>query len=105
MFDTAHGSFATKPPLAFEMIERAISVNALLSFVAANGVYGVCDIELALRRAGKDYVFGVKSNKTFHSWSRSKRIAEAARESPFASAGVRLAAIVGRRWNKMSVFV
>ncbi len=49
------------------MIERAIAAKVPFSFVAADTVYGVGDIEMALRRAGKGYVLGVKSNQPFHS--------------------------------------
>ena len=42
----AHG-FATKPALALAMIERAIAAKAPFSFVAADTVYGVGDIEIA----------------------------------------------------------
>ena len=60
--------FATKPALAVEMIERAIAANMLFAWVAADAVYGVGDIEQALRRAGKGYVLGVKGDLRFGSW-------------------------------------
>ena len=63
--DTA---FATKPALAVRMIDRAIAANVPFSWVAADSVYGVGDIERALRRAGKGYVLGVASNHHFGSW-------------------------------------
>lgn len=63
--DTA---FATKPALAVQMIDRAIAVNVPFAWVAADSVYGVGDIEQALRRAGKGYVLGVNSNHHFGSW-------------------------------------
>jgi SRSO17 transposase len=37
------------------MIARAIAANVAFSFVAADTVYGVGSIEMALRRAGKGY--------------------------------------------------
>ena len=46
-------AFATKPALAVQMIARAIAAQVPFSWVAADSVYGVGDIELALRRAGK----------------------------------------------------
>jgi len=46
-------AFATKPALAVQMIERAIMADVPFSWVAADSVYGVGDIEQALRRAGK----------------------------------------------------
>lgn len=45
--------FATKPTLALQMIDRAITADVPFSWVAADSVYGVGDIEQALRRAGK----------------------------------------------------
>jgi SRSO17 transposase len=65
--------FATKPALARGMIERAIAANVPFNWVAADSVYGVGDIERALRCAGKGYVLGVNSNHTFHSWGRKIR--------------------------------
>ena len=50
IIDNASGGFATKPALARVMIERAIAARVPFSFVAANTVYGVGDIEMALRR-------------------------------------------------------
>lgn len=61
-------AFATKPALAVEMIERAIAANMPFAWVAADAVYGVGDIEQALRRAGKGYVLGVKGDHRFGSW-------------------------------------
>ena len=61
-------AFATKPALAVEMIERAIAASMPFAWVAADAVYGVGEIEQALRRAGKGYVLGVKSDHRFGSW-------------------------------------
>ena len=60
--------FATKPGLALAMIERAVAAGVPFAFVAADTVYGVGDIEMALRRAGKGYVLGVKTDHAFNSW-------------------------------------
>ena len=60
--------FATKPGLAVKMIERAIATDVPFAWVAADSVYGVGDIETALRRAGKGYVLGVNANHYFGSW-------------------------------------
>src|SRR5271163_4325342 len=60
--------FATKPGLAVKMIERAIATDVPFAWVAADSVYGVGDIETALRRAGKGYVLGVNANRHFGSW-------------------------------------
>ena len=63
-------AFATKPALARQMIERAIAADGAFSWVAADTVYGVGEIETALRRAGKGYVLGVASSHRFGSWNK-----------------------------------
>jgi SRSO17 transposase len=75
--DTA---FATKPALALKMIQRAIAAEAPFGWVAADSVYGVGDIEMALRRAGKGYVLGVSGSHHFGSWSGKPPVAGAAEE-------------------------
>ena len=80
LVDRGNGGFATKPALALAMIERAIAANAPFSFVAADTVYGVGNIEMALRRAGKGYVLGVRSNDTFYSWGKSEAVTGTAQE-------------------------
>lgn len=80
IIDSASGGFATKPALARVMIERAIAAKVPFSFAAADTVYGVGDIETALRRAGKGYVLGVKSNDLFHSWGKPRTVAGTAKE-------------------------
>jgi SRSO17 transposase len=62
--------FASKPRLAVAMIERALATHVPFAWVAADAVYGVGDIEIALRRAGKGYVLGVRSDHAFHSWDK-----------------------------------
>jgi SRSO17 transposase len=62
-------AFATKPALALRMIERAIAASAPFAWVAADSVYGVGDVEMALRRAGKGYVLGINSNHSLKFWS------------------------------------
>lgn len=62
--------FSTKPQLARAMIERAIAAKAPFAWVAADSVYGVGDIEMALRRAGKGYVLGVTGKHHFGSWGK-----------------------------------
>ncbi|CAA9423150.1 MAG: Mobile element protein [uncultured Ramlibacter sp.] len=64
----ANTSFATKPALALGMITRAIEAGVPFAWVAADSVYGVGEIEVALRRAGKGYVLGVGANSQFNSW-------------------------------------
>jgi SRSO17 transposase len=51
--------FATKPRIARAMVERAIAAGVPFAWVAADTVYGVGEIEMALRRAGRGYVLGV----------------------------------------------
>src|ERR1039457_4158862 len=60
--------FATKPGLAIPLIARPITADVPFAWVAADSVYGVGDIEIALRRAGKGDVLGVNSNHHFGSW-------------------------------------
>src|SRR3954463_14726370 len=62
--------FATKPQLGVRMIERAIAAGVAFAWVAADTVYGVGAVEMALRQAGKGYVLGVSSGHQFHSWDR-----------------------------------
>jgi len=64
--------FATKPQIARQMIARAIAAGVPFSFVAADSVYGVGDIEMALRKAGKGYVLGVAANHVFNSWGKTQ---------------------------------
>jgi SRSO17 transposase len=66
--------FATKPHLAVEMIERAISAGVPFAWVAADSVYGVGEVEMALRRAGKGYVLGVAGTAQFHSWDKPEPV-------------------------------
>jgi SRSO17 transposase len=68
-------AFATKPALAAAMIERAIAATAPFAWVAADSVYGVGEVERALRRAGKGYVLGVAKNHGVNSWGKAKLIA------------------------------
>lgn len=68
-------TFATKPALAISMIQRAMATDVPFAWVAADAVYGVGDIEGVLRRAGKGYVLGVKSDHQFGSWGKHPLIA------------------------------
>jgi SRSO17 transposase len=49
------------------MIQRAIAADVPFDWVAADSVYRAGDIEMALRRAGKDYVLGVNATASFNS--------------------------------------
>jgi len=73
-------AFATKPGLAVTMIERAIAADVPFAWVAADSVYGVGDIEMALRQAGKGYVLGVSVNHHFGSWQGKPPVAGTAEE-------------------------
>ena len=54
--------FATKPRLAVRMIERAMTAPVPFRWVVGDTVYGVGEIEMALRRASKGYVLGVSAD-------------------------------------------
>jgi len=73
-------NFATKPAIALGMIKRAITAGVPFTWVAADSVYGVGDVEMALRRAGKAYVLGVNSSHHFRSWSAKRAVAGTAEE-------------------------
>jgi SRSO17 transposase len=61
-------AFATKPAMALSMIQRTIAAGVPFGWVAADSVYGVGDIEMALRRANTGYVLGVSASSSFNSW-------------------------------------
>jgi SRSO17 transposase len=73
-------AFATKPAMARAMIERAIAAKVPFGWVAADSVYGVGEIETALRMAGKGYVLGVNSSHVFTSWGKPRRVGGTALE-------------------------
>ena len=72
--------FATKPRMAVQMIGRAITADVPFAWVAADSIYGVGEIEMALRRAGKGYVLGVNANALFNSWINKPEVAGSAEE-------------------------
>jgi SRSO17 transposase len=96
--------FATKPRLALAMLERAIATGVPFAWVAADSVYGVGEIETALRRAGKGYVLGVNASHLFTSWGAKPPVAgtaeEIARALP-ASAWARLSAGEGTKGARL----
>jgi SRSO17 transposase len=67
-------TFATKPTLARLMIERAVKADVPFRWVAADSVYGVGEIEMALKRAGKGYVLGVSSDHGFNSFGKARHV-------------------------------
>ena len=72
--------FATKPQLAACMIERAIAAGVPFTWVTADTVYGVGDMEMALRRAGRGYVLGVNANSQFNAWIGKPAVAGTAED-------------------------
>jgi SRSO17 transposase len=74
--------FATKPRLALAMIERAVAAKVPFMWVAADSVYGVGEIEMALRRAGKGYVLGVNGTTPSTPGATSRRWPARRRRSP-----------------------
>jgi SRSO17 transposase len=62
------------------MIERAITAGVPFGWVAADSVYGVGDIEMALRRAGKGYVLGVNATASFNAWIGKPSVAGTAED-------------------------
>ncbi len=97
-------AFATKPRLAVTMIARAINADVPFAWVAADSVYGVGDLEIALRRAGKGYVLGVSATHHFGSWGDKPVVAGEAGQiakSLDASAWKRLSAGDGTKGARL----
>src|ERR687890_2618813 len=72
--------FRTKPQLAAAMIERAIAADVPFGWVAGDSIYGVGEIEMMLRHAGKGYVLGVSASHPFTSWIGKPEVAGTAEE-------------------------
>ena len=97
-------TFATKPRLALAMIQRAITAKVPFAWVAADSVYGVGEIETALRRAGKGYVLGVNGSHLFNAWGDKPPVAGTAEEIAQAlpaSAWARLSAGEGTKGPRL----
>ncbi len=73
-------SFATKPAIAAAMVQRAIAAAVPFAWGAADTVYGVGEVEMALRRAGKGYVLGVTGSHPFTSWSTARSVSGSAED-------------------------
>ena len=96
--------FATKPRLALAMIARAIGAEVPFGWVAADSIYGVGEIEMALRRAGKGYVLGANATDLFNSWGNKPVLAgtaEAIAQGLDASAWQRLSAGDGTKGARL----
>jgi SRSO17 transposase len=57
------------------MVERAIAAGVPFAWVVGDSIYGVSEVEMALRRTGKGYVLGVNSNSQFNSWGAKPPVA------------------------------
>jgi SRSO17 transposase len=68
-------AFATKPHLARAMVERAIAAGVPFAWVVGDSIYGVSEVQMALRRAGKGYVLGVAATSQFNSWGAKPPVA------------------------------
>jgi SRSO17 transposase len=73
-------AFATKPRMVVQMIGRAVAAGVPFAWVAADSIYGVGEIEMALRRAGRGYVMGVNATHHFHSWSHKLSVSGTAED-------------------------
>ena len=96
--------FATKPQLAAAMIQRAIAADVPFAWVAADSIYGVGELEMMLRRAGKGYVLGVSATQPFTSWIDKPEVAGTAEEIARdlePSAWVRLSAGQGSKGERL----
>jgi len=96
--------FATKPHLAAEMIERAITAAVPFAWMVGDSVYGVGELEMMLRRAGKGYVLGVSATHGFKSWGGKLVVAgtvEAIAQDLEAAAWQRLSAGTGTKGDRV----
>ena len=97
-------AFATKPHLARVMVERAIAAGVRFAWVVGDSIYGVSEVEMTLRRAGKGYVLGVNRNSQFNSWDTKPSVAGTATEiagTLDASAWQRLSAGAGAKGERL----
>ena len=97
-------AFAAKPAIAADMIGHAIAADVPFAWVAGDSVYGVGEIEMSLRRAGKGYVLGVTGKHQCWSWGRKPMVAGTAQgiaEALPASFWQRLSAGSGTKGERM----
>src|SRR6476469_828458 len=97
-------AFATKPHLARAIVERAIAAGVPFAWVVGDSIYGVSEVEMTLRRAGKGYVLGVNSNSQFNSWGAEPPVAGTAAEIASTldpSAWQRLSAGAGAKGERL----
>ena len=97
-------AFATTPRMAVQMIRRTIAAGVPFAWVAADSIYGVGEIEMALRRAGKGYVLGVSATSQFNSWGAKPLVvgtAEGIARGLDASAWQRLSAGAGTKGARL----
>jgi len=97
-------AFATKPRMAVQTIGRAIAAGVPFAWVAADSIYGVSEVEMALRRAGKGYVLGVGAHSQCNSWVGKPLVAgtaEAIAQGLEASAWQRLSAGLGTKGARL----
>lgn len=86
--------FVTKPEIAAQMIERALTAGVPFAWVATDTVYGVGKVERLLRRAGKGYVLGAQATDRFNSWDKSP---------PVAGTAAKIAkALAPETWQRLS---
>ena len=97
-------TFATKPQLATDMIERAIAADVPFAWAVGDCVYGVSGVERTLRQAGKGYVLGVSASSQFNSWNKQPAVAgtaEAIAQDLDAAAWQRLSAGEGTQGARL----
>ena len=63
--------FVTKPEIAAQMIERAITAGVPFNWVATDTIDGAGFIDMQLRRAGKGYGLGAHATDPFNSWGKT----------------------------------
>jgi SRSO17 transposase len=85
------------------MIERALKAGVAFTWVAADSIYGVGEVESVLRRAGKGYVLGVTGAHPFRSWGKAPvaGTAEEIAQGLPASAWARLSAGDGTKGPRL----